>query len=75
MFLYFPGSGHIVESRDLFTVKKLFFKLWLNKRMAFGVLSKGDIVYYISYLGQKPERNDFTGNDGGGDGASVNIFL
>lgn len=33
--------------------------------MAFGVLSKGDIVYYISYLGQKPERNDFTGNDGG----------
>lgn len=45
--------------------------------MAFGVLSKGDIVYYISYLGQKLERDDFTGNDGGvGEGsASVNIFL
>ena len=33
--------------------------------MAFGVLSKGDSVYYISYLGQKLERDDFTGNDGG----------
>lgn len=45
--------------------------------MAFGVLSKGDIVYYISYLGQKLERDDFTGNDGGGGagGTSVNIFL
>lgn len=35
MFLYFPGSGHIVESRDLFTVKKLFFQIVVKQKDGF----------------------------------------
>lgn len=30
------------------------------------MLSKGDIVYYISYLGHKLDKDDFTGIAGAG---------
>lgn len=36
--------------------RNCFCGLWLNKRIVFGELSKGDVVWYISYLGHMLER-------------------
>lgn len=40
------------------------------------MLSKGDIVYYISYLGHKLERDDFAENKGvGGHRMQSSVFF
>lgn len=35
MFPSFPGSGHLVESRDLFTMKKLFLQIVVKQKGCF----------------------------------------
>lgn len=35
MFLCFPGSGHVVEPRDLFTMKKVFLRIVVKQKDCF----------------------------------------
>lgn len=44
MFLCFLGSGNIVESRDLFTMKKLFLQIVVKQKDCFWNASKDGIV-------------------------------